>query len=40
MPIPKETGKQYFTYTEYKLWSDDEKWGIINGEAYNRGKDA
>ena len=35
MPIPKETGKQYFTYAEYKNWPDDERWEIIDGEAYD-----
>ena len=35
MAIPKEMEKQYFTYAEYKHWPDDERWEIIDGDAYD-----
>ncbi len=38
MAIPKtkkEKYKDYFTYAQYKTWSDDERWELIEGEAYN-----
>ena len=35
MAVPKEKYKDYFTYAQYKNWSDDEKWELIEGEAYN-----
>jgi len=35
MAIPKEMEKQYFTYAEFKHWPDDERWEIIDGEAYD-----
>ena len=27
--------KRIFTYTDYKSWPDEERWEIIDGEAYN-----
>jgi Uma2 family endonuclease len=27
--------KEFFTYADYKLWPDGERWEIIDGEAYN-----
>ncbi len=38
MAIPKaqeERYSDYFTYAQYKNWSDDERWELIEGEAYN-----
>ncbi len=34
MPLAKKTNKK-FTYTDYVTWPDDERWELINGEAYN-----
>ena len=33
LPINKADHK--FTYAEYSLWPDDERWELINGIAYN-----
>ena len=27
--------KRKFTYADYKTWPDEERWEIIDGEAYN-----
>ena len=35
MAIPKESGKEYFTYANYKHWDDEERWEIIDGEIYD-----
>lgn len=35
MAVPKKKYKDYFTYAQYKTWSDDERWELIEGEAYN-----
>ena len=34
MPLAKKTEKK-FTYTDYSAWPDDERWEIIDGQAYN-----
>jgi Uma2 family endonuclease len=33
-PLDKKADKKY-TYQEYLNWPDDERWEIINGDAYN-----
>ena len=35
MAIPKKSEKDYFTYANYKHWSDNERWEIIDGEAFD-----
>ncbi len=35
MPLPKETNIDYFTYAQYKNWPKEERWEIIEGEAFN-----
>ena len=34
MPLAQETEKK-FTYADYVTWPDDERWELIDGEAYN-----
>ena len=34
MPVPQKK-KTTYTYTDYLTWPDEERWEIINGEAYN-----
>ena len=34
MPLTQKTEKK-FTYTDYAAWPDDERWELIDGEAYN-----
>lgn len=34
MSVIRKT-KQFFTYNDYLTWPDNERWEIINGEAYN-----
>lgn len=34
MPLPQETGIK-FTYNDYLTWPDDERWELIDGQAYN-----
>ena len=34
MPLPEETGIK-FTYSHYLTWPGDERWELIDGEAYN-----
>ncbi|MFQ5456006.1 MAG: Uma2 family endonuclease [Nitrospirota bacterium] len=34
MSVVKKTKKR-FTYRDYLIWSDDERWELIDGEAYN-----
>ena len=34
MPLLKKQGSNEFTYREYLKWPDDERWEIIEGEAY------
>ena len=34
MPLAKKIDKKY-SYQDYISWNDDERWEIINGEAYN-----
>lgn len=34
MPLAKKSDKK-FTYADYLTWSDDERWEIIEGIAYN-----
>ncbi|MBN1842790.1 MAG: Uma2 family endonuclease [Deltaproteobacteria bacterium] len=33
MPLAKKTGKK-FTYADYLTWPDDERWELIDGQAY------
>jgi Uma2 family endonuclease len=35
MQIPKEKLKDHYTYSQYKKWPDEERWEIIEGEAYD-----
>ncbi|MCF6336102.1 MAG: Uma2 family endonuclease, partial [Spirochaetales bacterium] len=35
MAIPKETYKDHFTYAEYKDWGEEERWELIEGEAFS-----
>jgi Uma2 family endonuclease len=35
MSIPSREEKEFFTYADYRLWPDEERWEIIEGEAYN-----
>lgn len=35
MSNPLQSKKDYFTYSNYKNWPDEERWEIIDGEAYN-----
>ena len=34
MPLAQKTEKK-FTYADYVAWPDDERWELIDGEAYN-----
>jgi len=34
MPLAKKSEKK-FTYADYSTWPDDERWELIDGEAYN-----
>ena len=34
MPLTQKAGKR-FTYADYSAWPDEERWGLIDGEAYN-----
>ena len=34
MPLAKKNDKK-FTYRDYVAWPDDERWELIDGEAYN-----
>ena len=34
MPLTQKTEKK-FTYADYAAWPDDERWELINGDAYN-----
>ncbi|MBN4079178.1 Uma2 family endonuclease [Beggiatoa alba] len=34
MTVVKKSAEKY-TYSDYLTWLDDERWEIINGEAYN-----
>ena len=36
----KEKHKGHFTYAQYRNWSDDERWELIEREAYNMIVDA
>ena len=36
MQLAKEVEKK-FSYSDYLTWPDEERWEIINGEAYNMG---
>jgi len=36
MPVPVKKGSRY-TYTDYLTWSDDERWEIVEGVAYDMG---
>lgn len=33
-PSPKLKNKERFTYADYLTWPDDERWELIDGEAY------
>lgn len=33
--LPKLKGQERFTYSDYLTWPDDERWELIDGEAYN-----
>lgn len=35
MSEPSREKKEFFTYADYRLWPDEERWEIIDGEAYN-----
>ena len=35
MPIPKEKGNIRFNYKLYQTWPENERWELIEGEAYN-----
>lgn len=35
MPVQKEAYRDYFTYTQYKNWPEDERWELIDGQAYD-----
>ncbi len=35
MALPIEKRPQRFSWNEYKDWSEDERWELIDGEAYN-----
>ena len=35
MALPKESEKKYFTYAEYKNLPNNERWKMIEGEAYD-----
>lgn len=35
MAIPKDSNKGVFTYSQYKNWPDEERWELIDGEAYD-----
>ena len=35
MSTPLHSEKDFFTYGDYKLWPDEERWEIIDGEPYN-----
>lgn len=35
MAIPKKKYKDHFTYSEYKTWKEEERWEIIEGEAFD-----
>ena len=34
MPLAEKTDK-HFTYTDYITWPDEERWELIDGQAYN-----
>jgi Uma2 family endonuclease len=34
MGSPARDNHQSYTYEDYQTWSDDERWEVINGEAY------
>ena len=34
MAIPSEKASQLFSWNEYKEWPEDERWQIIDGQAY------
>ena len=34
MPLAKKNDKK-FTYSDYVAWPDDERWELIDGEAYS-----
>ena len=34
MPLAQKT-EEKFTYADYAYWSDDERWELIDGQAYN-----
>ena len=40
MSTPSHSEKEFFTYDDYKLWPDEERWEIIDGEPYNMSPDA
>jgi Uma2 family endonuclease len=35
MSTPLHSEKEFFTYGDYKLWPNEERWEIIDGEPYN-----
>jgi len=35
MPTPDLEKNGAYTYADYKTWPDNERWELINGEAYN-----
>jgi Uma2 family endonuclease len=35
MPIPEKSYHDYFTYTQYKNWPDNERWELVEGQAFD-----
>ncbi|MBI9099588.1 MAG: Uma2 family endonuclease [Spirochaetaceae bacterium] len=35
MSKPKEKHKKHYTYAQYKNWPEEERWELIDGEAYD-----
>ncbi|RLB87728.1 MAG: Uma2 family endonuclease [Deltaproteobacteria bacterium] len=35
MPLAQRKSGEKFTYADYVTWPDDERWELIDGEAYN-----
>ena len=35
MGIPLRKEERAFTYADYKLWPDEERWELIDGAAYD-----
>ena len=35
MPLPRKSDTESWSYADYLVWPDDERWELINGIAYN-----